>query len=94
MAAGKSVRKEKIRIINYPLSTEKSIRLMESENKLVFSVAKKAKKPEIKKAVEEMFKVKVVKINTFVSPQGEKKAYVKLSDETPAMDIATQLGLM
>ena len=32
------------KIIQYPLSTEKSIRLMESENKLIFVVEPKAKK--------------------------------------------------
>ena len=36
-------------IIKYPLSSEKSIRLMESENKLIFVVRKKASKKEIKK---------------------------------------------
>ena len=46
-------------IIKYPLSTEKSIRLMEAENKLIFVVNKKATKKEIKAAVEEMFKVKI-----------------------------------
>ena len=81
-------------IIKYPLATEKSIRLMESENKLIFAVQKKAKSAEIKKAIEELFKVKVTKVNTIITPKGEKRAYIKFSDETPAIDIATQLGLM
>jgi len=81
-------------IIKYPLSTEKSIRQMESENKLIFVVDRKAKKEEIKKAIEVVFKVKVVKVNTYISPKGIKRAYVKFSNETPAIDIATNLGLM
>jgi len=81
-------------IIKYPVSSEKSIRLMESENKLIFVVDKKAEKGEIKKAIEELFKVKVLKVNTFISTKGEKRAYVKFSAETPAIDIATQMGLM
>ena len=81
-------------IIKYPLSTEKSIRLMESENKLIFVVKRTAKKTDVKKAIEAAFKVKVVKVNTQISPEGEKRAYVKLSDETQAMNIATQFGLM
>ena len=81
-------------IIKYPVSSEKSIRLMESENKLIFVVDKKADKPEIKKAIEELFKVKVLKVNTFTTTKGEKRAYVKFSAETPAIDIATQMGLM
>lgn len=82
------------RVIKYPLSTEKAIRIMESENKLVFAVELNAKKPEIKEAVEKTFKVKVEEINTFLTPKGKKRAYVKLSRETPALDVATELGLM
>ena len=37
------------KIIKHPISTEKSIRLMESENKLIFKVDKSAKKADIKK---------------------------------------------
>lgn len=82
------------KIIKYPLSTEKSIRLMESENKLAFIVDNKAKKPEIKKAIEQMFKAEVINVKTMTDMQGRKKAYVKFSDKTPAIDIATELGLM
>lgn len=81
-------------IIHNPVSTEKAIRIMESENKLLFEVSLRATKPEVKKAVEDLFKVKVLKVNTFITTKGKKKAYVKLSDETPAMDIATNLGLI
>ncbi|MBU1201699.1 MAG: 50S ribosomal protein L23 [Nanoarchaeota archaeon] len=80
--------------IKYPLSTEKSIRLMESENKLVFIVERKTTKKDIKEDIEKTFKVKVVKINTHITPEGKKKAYIKFSDETPAIDLATKLGLM
>ena len=82
------------KIIKYPVSTEKSIRLMEAENKLVFMVDRRASKHDIKKAIEEMFKVKILKVNTTIGPDGKKKAYVKLNDDTPAIDVATQLGLM
>ncbi|MBI2652636.1 50S ribosomal protein L23 [Candidatus Woesearchaeota archaeon] len=80
--------------IKYPLSTEKSIRLMEAENKLIFVVRKKSTKKEIKKAIEVMFKVEVENVNTFVNAEGEKRAYVKFSAKNPAIDIATQMGLM
>ena len=80
--------------IKYPLTTEKSVRLMESENKLIFVVHLKASKKDIKEAVESLFNVKVLRVNTMVSPDGLKKAYIKLSSENPAIDIATQLGLM
>lgn len=86
--------KDPYEIIRYPLATEKSIRLMESENKLIFVVDKKADKKEIKQAIEKMFKVKVDSVNTLIDFNGRKKAYVKFSSETPAVDIATQLGLI
>ena len=82
------------KIVKYPLSTEKSIRLMESENKLVFVVDKRAKKNEIKKAIETMFKAEVVSVKTLTDIDGRKRAYVEFSQKTPAIDIATQLGLM
>ena len=81
-------------IIKYPISTEKAVKLMESENKLVFIVDKKATKKVIKEELEKLFKIKVVSVNTLVSPSGLKKAYVRLAPENLAMDVATQLGLV
>ncbi len=81
-------------VISHPLATEKAVRIMEKENKLLFVVDLKSKKVDIKKAVEKLFEVKVVKVNTFVTNRGEKRAYVKLSQNNPAIDIMTRLGLM
>lgn len=81
------------KILKYPLATEKAVRLMETENKIYFVVDIKAKKADIKKAIEEMFKVKVIKVNTLIT-KGKKKAYIKLHPDNPAIDIATQLGIM
>lgn len=80
-------------IIKYPVSSEKAIRLMEAENKLIFVVDIKASKPVIKTAIEGLFKTKVVNVNTLVV-NGQKRAYVRFAPETPAIDIATNLGLM
>ena len=77
-----------------PITSEKAVKMIEIDNTLLFSTERRAKKPEIKKAVEEMFKVKIDKVNTFVNADGEKRAYVKFSSKNPAIDIATQLGLM
>ena len=81
-------------IIKYPLATEKSIRLMEAENKLLFVVDEKATRQQIKDAVEQMFKVKVVKVRTLHTHDNQKRAYITFASETPAIDIATSLGLM
>jgi len=81
-------------IIKYALSTEKSLKMMESENKLIFVVDKNSSKAEIREAIQTTFKAKVVKINTLIDSKGRKKAYVKFTADKPAIDIATQLGLM
>ncbi len=81
-------------IVKNPLSTEKSMRLMESDNKLVFEVDKRSTRQEIKSAIETLFNAKVEKVNTLILPSGKKRAYVRFNMDTPAIDIATQLGLM
>jgi large subunit ribosomal protein L23 len=56
-----------------PVITEKSTKLSES-NQVVFRVPGSATKPQIKKAVEELFKVKVKSVNTLVT-KGKKKLF-------------------
>lgn len=80
--------------IKYPLSNEKSINMMEADNKLAFIVDRHADKPSIADALETMLDCEVTKVNTMVTPQGKKKAYVKFHEDTPAIDIATNLGIM
>lgn len=91
---GKLERLDPYKVIKYPLNTEKSIRLMESENKMLFVVDRKASKADIKKAIELLFKAKVVAVNTMIELDDTKKAFVKFKPETSAIDIATNLGLM
>lgn len=67
---------------------------MESENKLIFEVDKKATKEMIKSEIEAFFKVKVLSIHTRIGPDAKKRAYIKFSNETPAIDVATKLGLV
>ncbi len=76
-----------------PLATEKSVRLMETENKLTFVVAKSATKDNIKKALESMFNIKVKEVNTHIR-DGKKIAFILLKPEFNAMDIANQLGVL
>ena len=85
-----------------PVITEKSTAASE-HNKVVFRVASKATKPEIKAAVEALFGVKVVGVNTLVRKgkvkrfrgtigrqNDVKKAVVTLADGD-AIDVATGL---
>lgn len=82
------------KILQYPLSTEKAVREMEATNSLLFVVHRKAKKQEIKKAAEEAFEVKVISVRTLIDTDGKKRAYIKLSPNTPAIDVTTKLGLV
>ena len=56
-----------------PVMTEKSTRLQEQENKVTFRVAFDANKPQIKKAVEELFDVDVEGVNTLIMPGKPKR---------------------
>ena len=56
-----------------PIITEKAT-LLSEHNKVVFRVAKDASKDEIAAAVEELFKVKVTKVNT-INVQGKTKRF-------------------
>ena len=55
-----------------PVITEKATLLME-QNKYVFDVQLKATKPEIKSAIESLFEVSVVKVNTLRQPRKKKR---------------------
>ncbi|MBI4688451.1 MAG: 50S ribosomal protein L23 [Nitrospirae bacterium] len=61
-------------VIIAPLLTEKAMALKESDNKVSFKVARDANKIEVKKAVEEIFKVKVEDVTT-VNCKGKKKKF-------------------
>ncbi len=80
-------------IIISPYITEKTMKSLEMENKLVFIVKRQANKKQIKEAVEKLYNVKVSKVNTVITPKGEKKAFVRLSPEYRAEEIATKLGI-
>ncbi len=86
--------KSAYQIIRRPVITEKGLAIKENQNTLVFQVAPKATKTEIKEAVQSIFKVKVHSVRTAMYPGKErrrgkfagyrpdwKKAYVRLRRE-------------
>lgn len=84
---------ESKQVILYPLITEDAVNLIESENKLVFVVDRRADKSSIERAVEKLYAVKVEKVNTLITSKGLKKAFVKLTAEYKASDLAIKLGI-
>jgi len=81
-------------VILYPVMTEVASRILEAENKLVFVVSLKASRADIKRAVEELYEVRVEKVTVDVTPKGEKKAFVKLHPDYKAADVAIKLGIL
>lgn len=87
-------------IIKRPIITEQSMEDLDIK-KYVFEVAKDANKVEIKKAIEEIFDVKVIRVTTAIIPGKEKrmgnkpkgmtsewkKAVIKLSKNSKNIEI-------
>ncbi len=81
-------------VIKRIVATEKALNYIETANTLTFIVDLRATKHDIKRAVEELFDVKVEKVRTLITPKGEKKAYVRLAPEYKASEVATRLGII
>jgi large subunit ribosomal protein L23Ae len=81
-------------IIKYPLASETAVHKIEADNTLVFIVATTANKAEIKAAVKNMYDIKAEKINTLIRPDGSKKAFVRLTSDLQAVDVANRLGVI
>ncbi len=81
-------------IIKYPLTTESAMKKIEDHNTLVFITHLRANKNQIKSAVKKLYKVDCAKINTLITPLGEKKAYVKLTADHDAMDTANKVTFL
>ena len=60
-------------IIGRPIVTEKTTGQRDHENKIAFAVARDANKIQIRQAIEQLFNVRVVKVNTMVMPSKPKR---------------------
>jgi large subunit ribosomal protein L23 len=82
------------KIILYPLMGEKATMLREKENKLSFMVAKGADKKEVKEAVESLYNVKIIGIDSMITTTGEKKVHVRLDAKYSAEEVASHFGVL
>ncbi|KAG9289205.1 hypothetical protein G9A89_022514 [Geosiphon pyriformis] len=87
-------RLDQYKIIRQPLNTESAMKKIEENNTLVFIVDVKANKRQIKDAVKKLYEVDAKKINTLIRPNGTKKAYVRLSTDVDALDVANKIGFI
>lgn len=81
-------------IIKYPTMTERSVYMIENENKLVFIVEREATKSQIATAIKELYQVEAKEINTLIDRQGKKKAFIKLKEGFSASEVAIKLGIL
>lgn len=82
-----------LKVVKRPYVTERTFDQIERENKLCFIVNDRATKKQVAAAVEALYEVKVERVNTARTIKG-KKAFVRLSPESSAAELATKLGLV
>ncbi|MBZ9571606.1 50S ribosomal protein L23 [Methanobrevibacter sp. TMH8] len=80
-------------VIVRPHVTEKTMNLIDQKNELTFVVLRESNKTAIKNAFEHLFDEKVKKVNTHISSNGLKLAYISLIEENAAEDIAVKMGV-
>ena len=85
---------DQYKIIKFPLTTESAMKKIEDNNTLVFIVDVRANKQQIKAAVKAMYKIECQKVNTLIRPDGQKKAYVRLTQDFDALDVAHNIGII
>jgi large subunit ribosomal protein L23Ae len=83
---------DKYNILKYPLCTESAMKQIEDNNTLTFIADLRANKRSIASAVKKMYEVDIVKVNTLVRPDGQKKAYVRLTADHEALEVPTPLA--
>ena len=85
---------DKYAIIKYPLCTESAMKQIEDHNTLTFIVDIKANKRHIAAAVKKLYEIQIVKVNTLIRPDGLKKAYVRLTSDHEAIEVANRIGII
>ncbi|KAJ7447768.1 ribosomal protein L23/L15e core domain-containing protein [Mycena galericulata] len=87
-------RMDQFRTIVSPLNTESAMKKIEEHNTLVFIVDIKSNKRQIKDAVKKLYDVNAAKVNTLIRPDGKKKAYVRLTADHDALEVANEIGFI
>ncbi|KAL8439073.1 hypothetical protein Efla_007797 [Eimeria flavescens] len=87
-------RNDKYRVLQQPLTTESAMKKIEETNTLVFLCDPRASKRRIKEAVKQTYDVTAQKVNTLIRMDGKKKAYVRLTPDFDALDVANKIGII
>jgi len=89
-----ATRMDQFRTVVSPLNTESAMKKIEENNTLVFIVDIRANKRQIKDAVKKLYEVQAAKVNTLIQADGRKKAYVRLTSDYEALDVANKIGFI
>lgn len=87
-------RMDEFKAIISNVDSEVATQKIESQNTLVLHVHMRANKHLIKRAVKSVYNADVLKVNTVVRPDGTKKAYVRLTADHDALDVASRAGFL
>jgi len=88
------MKKNYLTFFKSPVTTESSMKKIQSSNTIILMFDVRSTKKNIKFLMEKIYKTKVTRINTLITPQGYKKAFVKLSPNHDALDIANKIGFI
>ena len=80
-------------MISHPFVTEKATIQAEENNVLQFIVGMNDTKDSVKKELERLYDVKVLTVNTMITPKGKKKAIVAFEQANTATELASRLGI-
>lgn len=80
-------------MIQHPYVTEKATLMAENNNVLQFIVDANDTKGKVKKEIEALYKVKVLRVNTMFTTKGKKKAIVVFEEPNTATELASRLGI-
>ncbi len=82
-----------MKVVLKPYITEKTFAMVETESKICFIVNKTASKPQIREAIETLYKASAIDVNTARTIYG-KKAFVQFDNAEKARDLATKIGML
>ena len=93
-SAPRSNKMDQFKTIKFPLTTESAMKKIEDNNTLVFVVDVRANKRTVADAVKKLYNIEAAAVNTLVRADGNKKAFVRLSPDFDALDVANKIGII
>lgn len=87
-------RMDEYKVIIKNINSEVATQKIEAQNTLVLEVHMSANKGQIKQAVKKVLGADALKVNTLVRPDGTKKAFVRLTADHDALDVASRAGYL